>query len=45
MIFSQPWYAFFVKNSLAFMMTQQVNSREYTEMNQLLSVQNCQRSP
>jgi len=32
-MFSQPWYALFVKNTLPFMMTQQVNSPEYTDVN------------
>jgi len=32
-MFSQPLYALFVKNSLPFMMTQQVNSPIYTVVN------------
>jgi len=32
-MFSQPWHALFVKNSLAFIMTQQVNSPLYTDVN------------
>jgi len=32
-MFSQLWYALFVKSSPAFMMTQQVNSPIYTDVN------------
>jgi len=31
-MFSQPWYALFVKNSLPFMTTQQVNSTVYKDL-------------
>jgi len=47
-MFSQPRYALFVKNSLPFVITQQVNSpvcRLRMWINFHISIQNCERSP